>query len=126
MGRCHGDARQHHLRKHIFWGATLLSVGTVYLLANQGVIASLSAWLLLPIFLGVSGVIRLWFARRVGQRIRAGLHVLLALWLAACLEQLWGWTFHSTWPVALILIGAATLTRSIFGHCQPVQPEPTP
>lgn len=110
-----GDRPSHFLRKHLFWGATMIATGTALLLAGRGIISHASAWLLLPILVGVSALTRLVFAREARQFLRAGLGLALALWIYACMTNLWGCTFGTTWPVAVIFSGLSVLIHQ--SHC---------
>jgi hypothetical protein len=115
MIRRHGFKHSiHSPRRQIFWGAAMIASGTALLLAGQGFIPHASAWLLLPILVGVSALTRLVFAREAHQILRAGLGLALALWLYACIANLWGCTFSTTWPVAVIYLGLSMLTHR--GH----------
>lgn len=112
MIRHHGFRHHKHSPRHpLFWGAAMIAIGTALLLAGQGLIPNASAWLLIPILVGVSALTRLVFARQAQQFARAGLGLALALWLYACIAQQWGCSFGTTWPVAVIYLGLSMLTH---------------
>ncbi|WP_417070469.1 LiaF transmembrane domain-containing protein [Niveibacterium terrae] len=112
MIRRHGFKHPiHSPRRQLFWGAAMIASGAALLLAGQGFIPHASAWLLLPILIGVSALTRLVFARQAQQFARAGLGLALALWLYACITNQWGCTFSTTWPVAVIYLGLSMLTH---------------
>jgi hypothetical protein len=103
------------MRHHLFWGLALIAVGSVFLADRLGY-GQLDSFLnLWPAIVALHGVVTLVFARRMTHVVKGAFEILLAVWIFACLEQLWGWTFRSTWPMMLIAGGAAVVLRGLLG-----------
>jgi hypothetical protein len=114
------------MREHLFVGLILIAVGSV-LLADRLGYGQLESFLGLgPAIIALHGALTLVFARRAKQIVKGVFEVLLASWVFACLEHLWGWTFASTWPIAIIAGGAAVLLRGLLGLSRHIGEEEKP
>jgi len=98
---------RHHNRKRLFWGIVLIIIGTAFLLDRQGILQIGHAWRLWPFFIVAAGAADIFGARNVDEVAKGGFHIVLGLWLYACMERLWGITFGDTWPVLLIAYGVS-------------------
>ena len=97
--------RRDHRNGHWVSGLVLIGIGTVFLLERQGYI-EIGAWThYWPFILVAVGMGRMADARSPAQVAKGGFLVFVALWLYACLEHLWGISFHNSWPVLLIGLG---------------------
>jgi hypothetical protein len=115
------SCREEHARKQLSWGIALILIGAVFLLDRLGILdlqpfigLQLEWWHLLPLLLAVAGLISIISARTSRRVVKGLFNVILGLWLYACLEHLWGWSFRSTWPVILIALG---LSMMLGGLC---------
>lgn len=110
------DQHEYYAHKHLFWGLALIAAGGIFLSDRLDLvevdIAMLWHWW--PALIALSGLSDIVFARRASQVIKGGFYIVLAIWLYACLEHLWGWTFRGTWPIILIAYGASMLLRGSF------------
>jgi len=114
----HSRPRPHvhivHLRVHrtvrrAFVGGALVLSGLGVLLKNQGLLAGIDLWLIVPALIGLSGVARLVSAPGAVNAVRAVLRLALAAYLVVVIEHIGGWTFAATWPVLLIGVGTSML-----------------
>jgi uncharacterized membrane protein HdeD (DUF308 family) len=95
-----------HARKRILWGLVLVALGVLFLIRQFSDLDLAMLWRFWPLFLLVSGLIDVLSATR-WKHIAGGLSQLVAgLWLFACIDHLWGFTFGNSWPVLMIGFGA--------------------
>jgi hypothetical protein len=115
--RFEGRVRRYdcHGKGGLFFGIALIAAGTLFLLDRFGVMPLDQPWRLWPAVLAVFGVARIAFARGARDVLKGLLLLALAGWLYACLEQLWGWTFATTWPIILIAVGIKAVAGGILG-----------
>ena len=106
------------LRRHIdgdqiFWGLFLVAAGTFLLLGRLG-IADFSwtlrrYWPLIVVIIGISKL----FRRR---SVWGGLWMItLGAWLEAVTLHFHGFTYESSWPLLLVVLGAGIIVRTIVG-----------
>lgn len=97
----------------IFWGLLLIAAGTVLLLGRLD-IADFSwtirkFWPLIIVIIGISRI----FHRR---SIWGGLWMItLGAWLQAVTLHFRGFTYQSSWPLLLVILGAGIIVRTIVG-----------
>jgi hypothetical protein len=100
-------------RDQIFWGIFLIAAGTILLIGRLG-IADLfwifqGYWPLFVIIIGLSKLVH----RRSAW---SGLSMIaIGAWLQAVTLHLYGFTYNSSWPLLLVILGAGTILRSIIG-----------
>jgi hypothetical protein len=102
---CH-EGRRHRGRKHIFWGFALVAAGSVFLLDRLGIVRVDDVWRLWPAIIALFGLVRIATARRIEHIVKGAFTIFFAAWLYVSIEQVWGWTFATTWPIILIALGA--------------------
>lgn len=121
----HGLYAHHHdnPRRRMLWGATLVVVGTAFLLDRLAVLELAQYlgpqtrwWHYLPLLVALGGVITVASAQSVRHVLKGLGDMVLGLWVFACLEQLWGLTFANSWPIVLIAFGMQLLLRGWFGN----------
>ncbi|HEX9460094.1 MAG TPA: DUF5668 domain-containing protein [Thermoanaerobaculia bacterium] len=106
------------LRRHIdgdqiFWGVLLVAAGTFLLLGRLG-IADFSwtlrrYWPLIVVIIGISKL----FHRR---SVWGGLWMItLGAWLEAVTLHFHHFTYESSWPLLLVVLGAGIIVRTIVG-----------
>jgi hypothetical protein len=97
----------------IFWGLLLIAAGIFLLLGRLG-IADFSwtirkFWPLVVVIIGISKL----FHRR---SIWGGLWMItLGAWLQAVTLHFHGFTYESSWPLLLVILGAGIIVRTIVG-----------
>ncbi|MBK7315117.1 LiaF transmembrane domain-containing protein [Candidatus Aalborgicola defluviihabitans] len=119
-------ARHHdNPRKRLLWGASLIAVGTVFLLDRLAVLdlaqylgPQTRWWHYLPLLLALGGVIAVVSAQSARQVLKGLIDIVLGTWVFACLEHLWALTFSNSWPIVLIAYGLQMLLRGWLGHGQ--------
>ena len=106
-------ARKHIDGNQIFWGLLLVAAGLFLLLGRLG-IADFSwtlrrFWPLIVVIIGISKL----FHRR---SVWGGLWMItLGAWLQAVTLHYRGFTYESSWPLLLVILGAGIIVRSIVG-----------
>ena len=108
--------RGHRAIRRVVTGALLVLLGIGYLLRGQGLITTADLWLVAPMVIALSGVVRLVVRPGLGSLLRAALRFAVAAYLVVVIEHIGGWTLASTWPVLLIAVGAGQIVRAFFGH----------
>ncbi|MEA2338712.1 MAG: hypothetical protein QOE82_2719 [Thermoanaerobaculia bacterium] len=106
------NGNQRHIDgDQIFWGLLLLTAGTILLLSRLGV-ADFSwtmrrFWPLIVIIIGMSKL----FHR---STIWAGLWLMaVGAWLQAVTLHLYGFTYRSSWPFLLVILGGGMIARTL-------------
>jgi hypothetical protein len=108
--------RGHRAARRIVAGSVLVLLGVGALLRGQGLISSADLWLVAPLAIALSGIVRLVIEPGVGSMLRAALRLAVAAYLVVVIEHLGGWTLASTWPVLLIALGAGQIVHALWSH----------
>lgn len=115
---CHPD----NPRKRMLWGASLVVVGTVFLLDQMAMLdlayylgPQTRWWHYLPLLVALGGAITVASAQSVRHVLKGLGDIVLGVWVFACLEQLGGLTFANSWPILLVAFGLQMLLRGWFG-----------
>ena len=104
----------------IGWGLLLVLVGA-FLLTDRIVglplwFAHYRWWALLVIGIGTISLIRLRDAKDVGTGV---FFILMGAWFLLVSNGQFGLTWHNSWPLALVAIGASTIARAIAARWLP-------
>jgi len=101
-------------------GIVLLALGVFFLLRELGVVAGSifvsGWWALLVVVLGLAKLVRSRRASDVGEGVSLAL---IGAWLYMAHTHTQGFTYGSTWPLALFAVGAGIVARAIAGHWLP-------
>lgn len=89
--------------RHGFAGLVLISLGVAFALIPTVSFTSFRS--VIPVLIALSGLLHIIMARHFQAVLKGCLSLVFAGWLYLCLEQLWGLSFHNSWPVILILLG---------------------
>jgi len=95
----------------IFWGLLLIAAGAILLLSRLG-IADFSwmthrFWPLILIIIGVSHLFRR------GKLWSGLMTIAVGAWLQAVTLHLYGFTYRSSWPLLLVILGGGIIIRTI-------------
>ena len=104
--------RRNHQASRLVWGLILIAVGLVFTLQNLDWIEldMRAVWQYWPLILVAIGLAKL-FDR---QELCSGLWlIVLGLWLQLNQLQLWGFTWHNSWPLLLIGIGILIVFQAV-------------
>jgi hypothetical protein len=105
--------RRHIDGDQIFWGLFLIGAGAVLLLGRLG-IADFS-WMLRklwPLFIVIIGMSKLFHRRSVWSGLWM---IALGAWLQAVTLHFYRFTYESSWPLLLVILGAGIILRTIVG-----------
>ena len=96
----------------IFWGLLLIAAGTILLLGRLGFADSSWAfhkfWPLIVVIIGISKL----FRHR--KSVWGGLWMIaIGAWLQAVTLHLYGFTYDSSWPFLLVILGAGMIMRTV-------------
>lgn len=108
------EVSQCHPRKNLTFGLILVAVGTFFLLDRLELIDASQFWQYWPALIALSGAIKILSAKHPSHIIQGCVEIVVAFWLYASIEHLWGWSFHTSWPIFLIVIGVSTIARGFF------------
>ena len=108
--------RGHRAVRRVVAGTTFILLGVGCLLRGQGLISTADLWLVAPLVVALSGVVRLVVQPGLGSALRAALRFALAAYLVVVIEHIGGWTLASTWPVLLIAAGAGQIAHALWNH----------
>lgn len=93
-----------------FIGGTLIALGILFLLMNVGMIERFQIWKFWPVILIVIGANK--FVQPY-RRAEGYWMIALGAWLQWSVLRVYGYGFHDTWPVVIILFGIYLLWESI-------------
>jgi hypothetical protein len=96
----------------IFWGLLLIAAGSILLLGRLGVADfSWSLHKFWPLFIVIIGISKLF---RRHKSVWGGLWMIaIGAWLQAVTLHLYGFTYDSSWPFLLVILGAGTILRTV-------------
>jgi hypothetical protein len=106
--------RGHRALRRAVAGGALVVVGVGWLLRNAGLIPTPDLWLLAPLLIALSGLVRLVVFPGPVNAARAVLRLGIAAYLVVVIEHIGGWTFAATWPVLLIAAGLAQIAHALY------------
>lgn len=116
--------RRHRGRRgNLFWGLLLITLGTIFLLEQFQVIPEVyweRWWPGFVMLLGVDRMIRPGHAGHIGSGV---MFTLLGLWFFAVEYGYRGLTWHNSWPIALVAVGAGIVARAIASRFMPDEGE---
>ena len=101
--------RGHRAVRRVVTGGALVLLGIGTLLRGQGLVSSADLWLIAPLLITLSGVMRLVTQPGLASTLRAILRFGVAAYLVVVIEHIGGWTLAATWPVLLIVAGGTIL-----------------
>ncbi|WP_423680092.1 LiaF transmembrane domain-containing protein [Undibacterium sp. WLHG33] len=101
-------------RKNYFIGLLLISVGALFLIDKVNIADATDYWYLIPAVIACSGLIEIISSRQPDNIAKGCFNIILAFWLYASVEHLWGWTFRTSWPVILIAFGARSIIAGLL------------
>jgi hypothetical protein len=107
--------RNNELRHSVFWGLALIALGALFLVDRLGLADVGDVWNYWPAFIALHGAVTALFAQTVLQAVDGIFTIVVAFWIWACIEHVWGWTFIATWPVVVIAGGVVILLRGALG-----------
>lgn len=119
-------ARRRELRRTLFWGLGLILVGGAFLAERYGFVDEDQVLHFWPALIALHGALMIAFATHLSQALEGVFSIVVAFWVYACLEHLWGWTFLATWPIVLISAGAVMLLRGLLQRENGESTERTP
>jgi hypothetical protein len=102
---------QYQSRKKLAFGLIMIAVGSVFLLDRTDLLELDQLWHYWPALIALSGVIKIISASKTAHVIKGCMEIVIAFWLYASFEHLWGWSFHNSWPILLIALGVSMIAR---------------
>lgn len=107
------DKSHFRQRKNLAWGVVLVLVGAFFLAKRMDLLDLAMAWQYWPLAIALVGLVEIICATATRHVVSGCINIVIGCWLYAVIENLWGWTFSTTWPVLLIGIGASMLIGSL-------------
>ncbi len=101
----HSETSQYRMRKNLITGLSLISIGGLFLLDRMDILEIRQFWHFWPVFIALMGVNKMVSAEKSSQFVHGAFQVVLAFWLYASIEHLWGWSFRNSWPLLMIGLG---------------------
>ena len=108
--------RGHRAVRRVVTGGALVLLGIGTLLRGQGLVSSADLWLIAPLLITLSGVMRLVTQPGLASTLRAILRFGVAAYLVVVIEHIGGWTLAATWPVLLIALGIGQIAYALFSQ----------
>lgn len=100
--------------KNLIFGVIMIIVGGIFLLDRMDYLDVSELWHYWPAFIALSGAIKILSAKHASHIVHGCVEIFIAFWLYASIEHLWGWSFHTSWPILLIALGISTIARGFF------------
>ena len=111
-----GGAPRHRGRRGLATGVVLILLGLLFLLDNLRLLDFGYAWEMWPLLLVAFGVVRMIDSRGQGSGIWL---VVIGLWLFVNEREIWGLTYHDSWPLLVVMIGLSMVWKAVRGGAAP-------
>src|SRR5262249_58570756 len=112
-------------RSRVVFGAILISAGIVMLLGQLGLAGIIPHFRWWPGIIFVIGAAQVLSADRARQ-VASGLSLMLVcLWFYACIYHWYGLTYHTAWPLLLVIFGGEMIFASVLTRLMPARPRQT-
>lgn len=108
------ESPKYRLRKNLITGLTLMFIGSIFLLDRLDILDVRQFWHLWPAFIALIGLNKMVSSEKTSQFIHGAFQVVVAFWLYASLEHLWGWSFRTSWPLLVIGFGLSIVLSSFI------------
>ena len=95
-------------------GVVLVVLGAVFLLDHLAIIHARDYWQYWPAFIALAGVITVVRARRPSEVVEGLFQILVAFYLYASFEHLYGLNFRNSWPILVIGVGVSMVLKSLL------------
>jgi len=103
-------------RKRVVFGVILIGAGILMLLGQLGITGWLPPFRWWPMIIFVIGAAQIMSADRAKQ-VASGLSLmLLCLWFYACIYHWYGLTYHTAWPLLLVVFGGEMIIASVLSR----------
>ena len=112
------QTHKRNLSSHYFTAIFLVALGLFFLAMNFGYIENYSWGELWPVFIILIGVSKLFDARKAHHFGSALQTILIGAWLLITTLHVWGLTFHTSWPILLVIVGINMIWKSFYRDSQ--------
>lgn len=103
---------KYRMRKGMIWGVVLILIGTIFVVDRQDWFDVHSIGSLWPFIIVVFGINELLYYEKP-KKICDGLWLIfIGLWVYACNEHLWGFTYGNSWPLFLVVTGVNMMIKA--------------
>ena len=109
--------------KNLIFGLSLVAVGFLFLLNGWDSFTDLlylKWWFYVAGYIALTGIIDILIGRTPKLIAKGCFHLIIAFWIFASMEHLWGWTFRTSWPLILIAVGVQGIVSGLLSS--PKQP----
>jgi len=100
-------------RGSLIVGTILLVVGSLFLLNNFDFIYLGPIKHYWPLVIVAIGVTKFLTAEHPAERRRGGWWMMIGLWLLISTLHLYGFSFHNSWPILLIVLGINSIWKAL-------------
>jgi len=100
--------------RNLVFGTALVGAGVLFLINGWDFIAYLKWWICIPALIALGGVIDILVSRTARHIAKGCFNIILAFWIYASMEHLWGWTFSTSWPILLIAVGVQSIVLGLL------------
>ncbi|NOT35568.1 MAG: hypothetical protein HOP12_15595 [Candidatus Eisenbacteria bacterium] len=105
--------------RELWWGLFLIAIGTVFMLDRYDVFHLPALWNLWPLALVIPGLIQIATPKQpkdIGSGVTL---VLFGMWFFANMLDWWGMSYHSSWPLLLVIYGIGALIEAMLMRKRP-------
>src|SRR5262245_37774879 len=103
-------------RRGLGTGVGLMLLGVLFLLANLRLVDFHFTWDAWPLFIVIFGVIRLIDSPNRGSGLWL---IAIGLWLFVNEWEIWGLTYHDSWPLLVGPVGLSMVWKAVRGSTAP-------
>ena len=107
-----GGPSRHRGRRGLATGVALMLLGLLFLLANLRLVDFRFTWDAWPLFIVIFGVVRMIDSPNRGSGFWL---IAIGLWLFVNEWEIWGLTYHDSWPLLVVLVGLSMVWKAVRG-----------
>jgi hypothetical protein len=100
--------------RRVWWGVILIALGLFFLLDRFGLLRIYQVWEYWPLFLILAGIGHLLWPDMRARVARGFELVLLGILFLAITRHWYGLTWHTGWPIILIIVGVSLLLKILL------------
>jgi len=106
------NKEMHQTRYQVLWGVLIVAFGVVCLV-DFDIPRITQLWRYWPFVFAAFGLVKMIPPTTPKHLVDGACQVMFAAWFYASFEHLWGLSFHTSWPIVIIIAGFGMLMQPV-------------